>query len=592
MIAEKTLKNLITVKKIFHRNKDRIGLFFKYDIELVNKMNKFKEAIYSRTWRCWYLPYTKESFEAFKALNIPYTIEGTLDWRTRETALHPDKASIVTKKVTTESVKKKDGGNSEADIVFKAKQKPDVVLQGDKFIVKIPYVKKDVDFLKKLKGAFWNSKAHKWVCNATIENAELLQKHFAAWTDEQWSEVSTLVKKVPKYLSLKILNYDEENIAIELKNATIMVDFVKQLTERSYDGDKKLWIVPKDVALVHQLEDKCRALGVTFVNHSNVPQTYSGLLVKNDWKLYQKYLLKKYPSAFLPILDSYIDKLVLERYSKNTMESYVNYFAAFLRYCIEKGIDFKEIKLSHIVEYLTKTAHRDISSRTLTANYSALQFWYEKVMYLGKFNVQGLNRPRKPSLLPKIMSGGEVRRLFSKLNNLKHQTMIYLAYANGLRNGEIVHLRKHDLSFEREEIRVHKGKGAKDRILPLSTLMIRVLTKYLDEYNPKYWLFEGQNKARPYTSSSIQAVYRRARERAGLNSEYRLHDLRHAFATHLLERGTDIRIIQELLGHSDIKTTLVYTHVSNATKKNIISPIEDLGIDENGKNHDKSSNLT
>ena len=176
------------------------------------------------------------------------------------------------------------------------------------------------------------------------------------------------------------------------------------------------------------------------------------------------------------------------------------------------------------------------------------------------------------------MSSGEVNRLFEQLQNTKHRCMIYLAYANGLRNGEIIHMRKHDIHFERNEMLIHKGKGAKDRILQLSPLICKVLTSYIEEYKPDYWLFEGQQKTFPYSSSSIDAVFRRARDKAGLNKAYHLHDLRHSFATHLLEKGTDIRIIQELLGHSDIKTTLIYTHVSNNMKKNITSPIEYLGL--------------
>ncbi len=125
-----------------------------------------------------------------------------------------------------------------------------------------------------------------------------------------------------------------------------------------------------------------------------------------------------------------------------------------------------------------------------------------------------------------------------------------------------------------------KAKGNKDRILYLCTLMTGVLTNYIQEYTPDYWLFEGQQKGYPYSSGSIDKIFGRAHKKAGLNKNYRLHDLRHSFATHLLEKGTDIRIIQELLGHTDIKTTMIYTHVSNKTKKNISSPIEHLGLED------------
>jgi site-specific recombinase XerD len=169
--------------------------------------------------------------------------------------------------------------------------------------------------------------------------------------------------------------------------------------------------------------------------------------------------------------------------------------------------------------------------------------------------------------------------------------MIYLAYANGMRNAEIVQLRKHDIRFDRDEIRVHKGKGGKDRMLPMSDTIKVLLAAYIREYKPNFWLFEGQRKGFPYSGTSLDAIFRRAKNKAGLNKRYRLHDLRHSFATHLLEKGVDVRIIQELLGHKDIKTTLVYTHVSNQTKRNIISPIEDLDL-KIAKNPTKKGNLS
>ena len=572
--------NTILVKKIFHRGAYRIGLFFRYNKELIEEVKKLPSVRYSRTWPCWYLPYGNASFEAFKNLGLPYIVEEASDRRTQETAKNLDNKPIAVPKAAPQPVKEKDGRNPDAGIVYSDKRKMDVVLQGGKFIITIPYDKDMVSFVKQLHGAFWNSKEKKWICNATKANAISLQKTYSVWDDSQWKEIQKLLDKIPLYAQVKVFNYDNDRVGLEIRNSDRIVNFVKSIPHRTYIADKKLWVIPKDELIMQRLAAKCKSLGVKFYNHSNVPLTYSELLVKGDWHAFQNYLVRKYPKAYATMLNQYMDKMVQERYSKNTMANYLNYFARFLEFCSKKGIDFAALGVGEIEQFLTEIAHRNISPRTLTVYYSSLQLWHDKVLQKGKLNIMGLERPRKQSLLPKILSSGEVVRLFSQVKNLKHKTMLYLAYAHGLRNGEIIHLRLHDINFDRNEIHVHKGKGAKDRVLFLADLMRSKLQEYIQEFKPDYWLFEGQRKGYPYSSSSIDTVFKRANLRAGLNSSYRLHDLRHSYATHLLEKGTDIRIIQELLGHKDIKTTLIYTHVSNKMKKKVSSPLDNLSLEQ------------
>ena len=581
--------NTVLVRKIFHRGENRIGLFFPYDQGLIAQIKKLKEARYSQTYHCWHMPYDKKSYEKFKKSGIPYKIEQTSDRRTREAAMNPDKTPIAAP-AAPPPVKEKDGGNPEAGIVSTKKRKTDVTLQGGKFIIALAYDKEAVTIIKGLKGSYWNSKERKWICKACPENAKILQHSLTVWSNPQWDEIQSFINAIPFSPSVNVINYKEDYLALDIKNAMPLIDFVKNLTHREYISREKLWVIPKDEALMHQLKAKCRAMNIRFFNHSNIPLTYSQLLVKDDWHAFQKYLVKRFPKGYAAMLNKYIDKMVLERFSKNTMSNYANYFARFLEYCDNNGIGFQDIAIDNIEQFLTGVAHRDITPRTLTVYYRALQFWYAKVVQRGKLELSGLIRPRKQSLLPKVMSSGEVRRLFTQLKNLKHQTMLYLAYANGMRNGEIIHLRRHDIHYERDEIRINKSKGAKDRVLNLSPLMKKVLLRYMEKYEPGFWMFEGQKKGYPYSASSIDTIFKRAKQKAGLNDRYRLHDLRHSFATHLLEKGTDIRIIQELLGHRDIKTTLIYTHVSNKMKKNVQSPIEDLGLNED--NPDKNEDLS
>ena len=172
-------------------------------------------------------------------------------------------------------------------------------------------------------------------------------------------------------------------------------------------------------------------------------------------------------------------------------------------------------------------------------------------------------------------------RLFKAVDNLKHRTMLLLIYSAGLRLGELLNMRKDDVLFDRKRIFVKSGKGKKDRYTLLADNMENTLHAYLKAYKPLYWLFEGP-MAEPYSARSVQLVLRKAVAKAGVNPYCTVHTLRHSFATHLLERGTDIRYIQALLGHNSLKTTEIYTHITQKGGNTIKSPLDQLNLGEGG----------
>ena len=181
------------------------------------------------------------------------------------------------------------------------------------------------------------------------------------------------------------------------------------------------------------------------------------------------------------------------------------------------------------------------------------------------------------------MSKGEVRQLFSQVQNPKHLALLMTTYATGLRASEVTRLRISDLSPERGTIRVIRGKGNRDRTVMLSPELWSILSTYMEKYEPKEWLFEGRDPSEPYAVRSLQSIVQKARKKAGLRKTISTHTLRHSFATHLLESGTDVRLIQELLGHANIETTLRYTHVSARQLSKVVSPLDDLMADLRGK---------
>ncbi|MBK9959064.1 MAG: tyrosine-type recombinase/integrase [Chitinophagaceae bacterium] len=180
--------------------------------------------------------------------------------------------------------------------------------------------------------------------------------------------------------------------------------------------------------------------------------------------------------------------------------------------------------------------------------------------------------------LPRLLNETEIARLFNALSNKKHKAMLFTAYSAGLRVSEIVALKITDIDSRRMQIFIERAKGKKDRYVPLSPILLDILRDYIKEYKPrpKRYLFESETTGEAYPTRTAQQIFYNAKNKAGIKKEIGMHSLRHSFATHLLEKGTDIRYIKDLLGHFNIKTTERYLHVSRRELVNIKSPFDDL----------------
>lgn len=187
-----------------------------------------------------------------------------------------------------------------------------------------------------------------------------------------------------------------------------------------------------------------------------------------------------------------------------------------------------------------------------------------------------LERPKKEKKLPEILSKNEISKLLKAVKNLKHKAILYLVYSAGLRVGEVVKLKPTDIDSDRMLIHIIQGKGKKDRYTILSETALSILRKYVKVYKPEHWLFPGQHPDKHLTERSVQKVFDNARIDAKIRKDVSVHNLRHSFATHLLEGGVNLRYIQELLGHSSSKTTEIYTHVTQKNLSNIISPLDTI----------------
>ena len=266
--------------------------------------------------------------------------------------------------------------------------------------------------------------------------------------------------------------------------------------------------------------------------------------------------------------------LLSKRYSPSTIKTYSEALKSFLIFYREKPV--AEITNEDVIIYNNEY----ILKNNLSASYqnqivNAIKLFFQTIRET-KMMVDKIHRPKRSKLLPNVLSKEEIKLILNAHSNIKHKTMLSLIYSCGLRRSELLNLKPIDIDSKRNIVLLKNAKGKKDRITPLSPIILEMLREYYLRFKPKIWLFEGQNAGDQYSEQSLQSVLKQALQKAGIKKPVTLHWLRHSYATHLLESGTDLRYIQELLGHSSSKTTEIYTHVSTKSLQQIKSPFDDL----------------
>ncbi|HUS88368.1 MAG TPA: site-specific tyrosine recombinase/integron integrase [Desulfosporosinus sp.] len=270
--------------------------------------------------------------------------------------------------------------------------------------------------------------------------------------------------------------------------------------------------------------------------------------------------------------------LKLKGYSSQTIAVYKGHVQRFFGF-IKKRPD--QVVTEDIEKYLLDLLdQRKVSYSYMNQAISAIKFVYKHVTNSRNVYEIKVPRPKKIERLPDILSKDEVIRIFKKVINIKHRAILMLTYSAGLRVSEVVSLKVMDIDSKRMLIHVRQGKGRKDRYTILSENALDALRIYAKEYHPSEWLFPGDLMGRHLTERSAQKVFVSACIKAGIKKDVSIHSLRHAFATHLLEGGTDLRYIQELLGHKNSKTTEIYTHVSQKDLGRIRSPLDNIKMDD------------
>ncbi len=323
---------------------------------------------------------------------------------------------------------------------------------------------------------------------------------------------------------------------------------VKQLPQAQWSQTMKCWYVPDTEAYREKFKLETKIAS---------PQLLTTLSAENQ-----------------AALALFIKQLTLKSYSPSTIKTYRNEFMQLLQTL--KHVDVNTLTQERLADYFVWcNTDQKLSENTIHSRLNAVKFYFEQVLKGEKFFWE-IPRPKKRIILPKVISEEKVLKGLLEVENLKHKALLFVAYSAGLRVSEVVALKVTDIDSDRMQIRIEAAKGKKDRMATLAKTTLQILREYVTEYKPKKYLFEGQGAEEHYSKRSAQTVFSNIYKKLKLPPSISFHSLRHSYATHLLENGTDIKYIQELLGHNDIKTTMRYVHVSIKELGKIESPIDKM----------------
>ena len=392
-------------------------------------------------------------------------------------------------------------------------------------------------------------------------------------------------------ITSRIDDKDPALLAVVFPQDPIGNDIIRDVAGRRWSFSRRCWLVPNTRESVVKLgqifgKDFCRFdEAVVRFYKPEATATEVEQATNPPWPPIHKrvVMLARRPFRYVPPVQEYdrhpvivavCDVLRVQQYSYKTLKNYKQALITLIRYAGAKPLE--ELTKAGYQKYLLfLTEKKRFSSATLNVHINAWKFYCEKVLLRDK-EFYDIAYPRMPTRLPTVYSVGEVKAIFRATTSLKYRTLFKLVYATGLRLSEVANLRLVDIDRVRKLIIVRGGKGKKDRVVMLTAKTNLLLNDYFQAYSPSLYVFEESTLKEPLKNRTIQLVYSQAVQAAGIQKRGGIHTLRHSFATHLLEAGTDIRYIQQLLGHESILTTMRYTHVTADKISTLKSPLDDL----------------
>jgi site-specific recombinase XerD len=441
-----------------------------------------------------------------------------------------------------------------------------------KILLKIPKNEQDIAFIRKINYSKWDSTWFHWVIPNFPGNLEIIKTYFN-------NRITTFIEHENEVIALPNLSEPinkskNEVLLIKTKSNRLRIIFgfnqqlmieIKKTPYHTWDTKNKWWSIPFSEAFKIGIIRKIEEL--------NLPYSYK----EEDNSPVNSF--KRITAVDIPNYKTCPENLILKikelRYSSNTEKTYRMALEDFINY--HHTVDVDKLNESHIQSFLRHLVmERNVSTSYQNQAINAIKFYYERVLG-GLRKTYFIDRPKKEKTLPVVLSEEEIIAIIRSIQNLKHKAIIMTIYSAGLRISECIHLKIKDIDSNRMQIRVEQAKGKKDRYTLLSEKTLQILRIYFKEYKPTTYLFEGQYGGQ-YSIRSIQQVFIEACKKAKITKKVSVHSLRHSFATHLLEHGTNLRYIQSLLGHANSKTTEIYTHITTKGFDQLKSPMDNLSI--------------
>lgn len=549
-----------------HLETPQIGFIFAYDKKITEVIKKQSFIQYSKTHSCYYIAYTATDYNLLKQLNIPIQVCASRD-------SVPSDILLSNKTISEPTVELK---KSENDLTQASTSNASITitLNNQKLWIKISYRPTDIAFLRTLTGAYWNKYQKMWCVNANIENLVKLQTHFNHWGAETYVRLHEIILTTsePKIVELYVTPEHKNKICVKLRGYGIDTDFVQKIADTCYEPEFKRWIITNDSIIISNIVAHYTAKGSKVINRMWQKNVQYHKDESSDSEKQIK-LLSKFPVEYHKVLEQYTDTMSRRKNSWCTIGIYTSEVLKYAQYVGVERVPEADVNL--INEYLTHLSGKNIAITSIHTAINAIKYYYQKVIFRQDLKIEQIVRPKNGFHLPNILSTEEINNVLKSVANTKHICILYMLYGCGVRLNELVSIKINDVWWDRNQLLVH-GKGNKQRIVNLGPTLKSLIKQYFDEYKPQYWLFEGQDKIMQYSKRSVQKVVKNSVNKAGINKKVSPHTLRHCFATHLLDSGVQLPFIQALLGHKDIKTTMIYTHVTTQSLSSVISPLDNL----------------
>ena len=346
-----------------------------------------------------------------------------------------------------------------------------------------------------------------------------------------------------------------------------ITEAIRLIKTSKWSQTLKTWYVPYSPEVLNEINNLLKPLCTINIELLKVQMN-----AESENKAKNEYIA----TTARPKLDLYKKWMQAKRYSPSTINTYTEALKTFLKFHYQKPIETisNQDIISFNTDYILK---QNLSSSYQNQVVNALKLFFRQIENRN-LDVDLIHRPKHEKFLPNVLGKEKMKKILEAHSNIKHKAMLSLIYSCGLRRSELLNLMPTDIDSKRNLIIIRQGKGRKDRIAPLSEKILLLLREYYKAYKPCTWLFEGQHKGEQYTAESLQNILKQAISKAKISKPVSLHWLRHSYATHLLESGTDLRYIQELLGHESSKTTERYTHITTKGFDQIINPLDNLEI--------------